>query len=115
MMYNFRNLINMYSSPSLYIMVKSEGYRDEYGRWTESTEELVKIVGAVTPLSADDLVYGDGGTYNADDRKLYCYENLEKGTQILHKGNIYTIQNDLDYSEHDKDLHIFYMRRGDRE
>lgn len=114
-MYNFHKLINIYKSNSLYLISKGEGYYDSMNNWIDGEEEYIPMFGVVTNLATDDLQYDEGGTYNQDDRKLYCYEELGKGTQIQHQNKVYTILHDMDYTEHDKGLHIYYMKRGDRD
>lgn len=115
MMYNFRSLINLYKSNDLYLLQETEGYYDKFNNWIPGKFEEIQIFGAVTNLGTDELNFDEGGTYNKDDRKLYSYVALTKGTKIKHKGKIYTILDDMDYTEHDEGLHIYYMKRGDRD
>lgn len=116
-MYNFKRLISKYSKEPVYKLEQGEGYNDwnNGGVWVEGEiEETLIPNGAVLPLSKDELEYDEGGTYNQEDRKMYCYEEVEKGTKIKHKNKTYTIQESLSYGDFDIDLNIYFIKRGGR-
>lgn len=56
--------------------------------------------------------------YNHDNRKLYCYQLLEKGDKVVNVMNSgverqYTILQHEDKSDYDESLHIYYLERSD--
>ncbi|MGJ0848185.1 hypothetical protein ACR77J_15955 [Tissierella praeacuta] len=115
-MYNFKRLISKYSKAPAFILKETEGYRDPNngGVWVPGKVEEVLIEdGAVAPLSNEDLQFDEGGTYNVEDRKLYCYEDISTGTKIKHKEKIYTVLEKKDYSDFDNELYIYFIKRGD--
>lgn len=114
-MYSFKRLIKKYSKVPAFVIEEKDGYTDyeQGGIYVPGTIEKVLIEnGAIVPLSTQDLEYGEGGTYTKEDRKLYCYVNLVKGTKIEHKGLNYTIQGNLDYGDFDIGLCIYIIKRG---
>lgn len=114
--FNFRQLIASYSHEPTYIITHSEGYFDyeNGGKWVEGEEVRVKIEGAVTNLNPDEFELGDGGPYNYEDRKLYCYAKIKKGLEVDHKGTTFVITDRLPYEDFDPGLYIYYLKRRDR-
>ena len=114
--YRFKRLINKYSHFPVTIVNKLDGYFDlENGNtWVEGKEELIEIQGAVVQLSQDDFQLSEGGPFNLEDRKLYCYEDIKKGTTVRHKGIDYVVANKLDYEDFDISLFLYYIKRSDR-
>ena len=113
--FNFKRLIKKYSKIPAYRIFENEGYRDinQGGKWIlGSIQEVLIKDGAVVPLSNSDLKLDEGGTYTTEDRKLYCYEEISKGTKIKHKSKIYTVMEDKDYSDFDDSLFICVLKRG---
>lgn len=134
-LFNFKRLIDKYSQGTIKALTKTEGYYDmeNAGNWVEGqTIEQVICPGALVPLSNDELIVGEGtsrvgaskrlgeaGTYIHSDRKLYCYQRLEKGTKIAYTNNsgiqrLYTMMSAKDYSDYDTGLYIYILRRADR-
>lgn len=115
MMYSFKRLIKKYSKIPAFEIKESPGYRDPNngGKWVPGIiEEILIVDGAVVPLSNSDLNLDEGGTYNKEDRKLYCYQEFKKGSKIKHKEKTYTVMEDKDYSDFDDSLFIFVLKRG---
>lgn len=122
-LYNFKNLIKKYSKGIVTAIIETEGYYDmeNSGKWQEGAKKELKLLpAAIVPMSRDDLKFDEGGNYSNDNRKLYCYEALEKGTIInnLQSKRIvktYKILAEKDYSDYDDDLHIYILERSDRD
>ena len=114
-MFNFKRLIRKYSKYPTFILKETGGYRDpdQGGTWISGKAEEVELEGAVVPLSNDDLNFDEGGTYSREDRKLYCYKEIDKGTKIKHKDKVYTVLEKRDYSDFDEELYIYFIKRGD--
>lgn len=117
-MFNFERLIKKYAKFPVYKIEETDGYRDptQGGEWVdgEIIEKLIEKA-AIVPLTKDELNYGEGGTYATEDKKLYCYDKIEKGSKIKHKDKFYTIQEDSDYEDFDLDLNIYFIKRGGRD
>lgn len=113
--YNFKRLIQKYAKSPVYILKEKRGHRNPYdgGVWVPGKIKEIAIEGAVVPLSNEDLKYDEGGTYNTEDRKLYCYKDVALGTKIKHNDNIYTVLERRDYAEHAEGLYIYFIKRGD--
>ncbi len=114
-MFNFKRLIKKYSKFPVFILEEKEGYRDpdQGGIWVPGTIKETELKNAaVVPLSNDDLKFDEGGTYNTEDRKLYCYKDIVKGTKIKCKDKIYTILEKRDYSDYGQGLYIYFIKRG---
>ena len=115
--YNFKRLLQKYATSPVYALMEGQGHRDPYngGEWVPGEITEAEIDGAaVVPLSNEDLRFDEGGTYNAEDRKLYCHEDVALGTKIKHRDSVYTALERRDYSEHAKGgLYIYFMKRGD--
>lgn len=122
-MYNFKRLVTKYSKGTTTARIKAEGYYDQEngGDYVEGQEiKLVLTPAAVVPLNKDDLKFDTGGTYSADNRKLYCYTKLEKGTVIENlqtngTNKVYKILAERDYSDYDPGLYIYILERADRD
>lgn len=123
MIHNFKRLIKKYSTGRVLAKVNSEGYYDmeQGGKWIEKKiEDKIVSPAAIVPLSNDDLKFDGGGTYSHDNRKLYCYERLPKGTfieNVQEDGTVklYKILAEKDYSDFDTGLHIYFLERGERD
>lgn len=117
-MYSFKRLIKKYSKYPVYLLEESEGYYDidKGNLWIPGQiEEILIESGAVVPLSNDDLEYGEGGTYTAEDKKLYCYQEIKKGAKVKHKNKDYTVMESRNYVDFDVGLYIYFIKRGDRD
>lgn len=114
-MFNFKRLIKKYSKHPVYLLREGEGHHDygQGGLWVPGETEEVEIEGAVVPLSNEDLKFDEGGTYNQEDRKLYCYQEISKGEKIKHKDKIYTVLERKDYTDFDDGLYIYFIKRGE--
>ena len=108
-------MIKKYSKHPVYILRETEGYHDysKGGIWVPGGIEEIEIEGAVVPLSNEDLKFDEGGTYNFEDRKLYCYKEISKGEKIKHKDKTYTILERKNYSDFDDGLFIYFIKRGE--
>ena len=120
-MYNFKRLITKYSKGIVTIIEETEGYYDieQGGKWIPGeTIETIISPAAIVPLNKDDLRFDDGGTYNNDDRKVYCYKEMKKGTIVKHehsKGSVkeYKVLQDANYGDFDTNgdgLFIYYLK-----
>lgn len=122
-LYNFKRLISKYSKGIVIALIESNGYYDmeDSGKWHEGAKKELRLVpAAIVPLSKDDLKFDEGGHYSNDNRKLYCYQALEKGTVIKNiqsKGIVknYKILAEKDYSDYDDNLYIYILERGERD
>lgn len=123
MMFDFKDLVESFSTGVIEVILKTEGYYDmnNGGEWVDGASKKISLEkGAIVPLSNDDLKFDAGGTYNHDNRKLYCYEKLEKGTIVTNtqeNGVIktYKVLAEKDYSDFDLGLYIYILERGDRD
>ncbi|KGF35862.1 hypothetical protein HMPREF2134_03240 [Peptoniphilus lacrimalis DNF00528] len=122
-MFDFKNLVANYSKGTTKALIKSEGYYDQEkgGIYVPGEEiNLILIPAAIVPLSNDDLKFDEGGNYSYDNRKLYCYKQLEKGTLIENIQSYgvtktYKILGEKDYSDYDDGLYIYIVERADRD
>lgn len=114
--YRFKRLIKKYSHAPAIIKEYSEGYFDiENGNeWVDGELTEIEIEGAVTNLKPDEFELGEGGPFHNEDRKLYCYYDIDKGSTVTHKGNEYAIDSKLPYEDFDDGLILYYLRRVDR-
>lgn len=122
-MFNFKGLVNKYSKGMVFASIEEEGHYnvDDGGKYVEGSILSIKLdPAAIVPLNKDDLKFDEGGSYSDDNRKLYCYLRLVKGTEITNVMNDksirrYKILAEEDYSDYDKDLHIYILERVDRD
>lgn len=115
-MFSFKRLVNKYSKHPVYELKEGEGFNDpmQGGIWVPGKIEEIEIDNAaIVPLRNEELMYGDGGTYSREDRKLYCYTRLDKGSVVRHKDKAYTVSERLDYEDFDEGLNIYSLIRGD--
>ena len=118
-LYKFKKLIGRYSQGTASAIIESEGYYDMQngGKYVEGkSEEIDLFPCAIVPLNSDDLAFDEAGTYNDDNAKMYCYKHLAKKTKIKYIKNdnrvyYYTVLKSKDYSDYDKDLQIYLIRR----
>lgn len=122
-LYNFKKLISKYSKGIVTALIETDGYYDmsDSGRWKDGVKKELRLIpAAIVPMTRDDLKFDEGGHYSKDNRKLYCYQSLEKGTIIKNlqsKGieKTYKILAEKDYSDYDDNLHIYILERGERD
>lgn len=116
--YDFKDLIEAYSKSTVEVLTKTDSYQDweNGGVWVDGKEEWSALdLGAVVPLSTDDWQRDEGGTFNQNTRKLYCYEKIEKGSKVKSHDLIYSILRSEDYSDYDIGLYMYYIGRGERD
>jgi len=111
-MFNFKSLVSQFGKVKPEKLVKTDGYYDydNGGVWVEGNVEEIEFDGAVVPLSEENLK--DQHTYTTEDKKLYCYDDLEPNSSVKHKGILYTVMSKKDYSDFDADLRIYILKRG---
>jgi len=129
-LHNFSNLIKKYSKGQVIAVFEVEGYYEQSqgGMYIEGENiEEVLNPAAIVPISTketDQLKLDEGGAFNHDYRKLYCYKYLKKGTKIKNiqrngKVREYKVLGNQDYSDFDygdnDGLNIYYMERTDRD
>lgn len=122
-MFDFKNLVANYSKGTTTALIKSEGYynQEKGGIYVPGEEiNLILTPAAIVPMNKDDLKFDEGGHYSYDNRKLYCYQPLEKGTiienlQINGTHKFYKILAEKDYSDYDLGLHIYILERTNRD
>lgn len=120
-MFNFKRLVKKYSKYPAYLLKETQGYNDysKGGVWVHGEIEEIEIEGAVVPLSNEDLKFDEGGTYDFEDRKLYCYKEISKGEKIKHKDKIYRVLERKPYGDFDEGdleddgLFIYFIKRGE--
>lgn len=124
-LYYFKNLIEKHSKGTVTATFYEEGYYDmsKGGEWVEGAEIVEEInPAAIVPMSFDDLKFLEGGTMSADNKKLYCYKALNKGTKITNTMldesiSTYTILQEANYSDFDRGiddgLRIYILKRID--
>ena len=112
-LYNFKRLVKKYSKVAVYKIIKTEGYFDytQGGIWVEGVETEQEFEGAVLQLTSKDLQYEENGVYSSEDRKLYCYEQFANNDKIKFKDNIYTVSKQIDRSDFDTDLRVYFIVR----
>lgn len=122
-MFDFKGLVSKYSKGMVFASIEEEGHYnvDDGGKYVEGSILSIRLdPAAIVPLNKDDLKFDEGGNYSDDNRKLYCYLRLEKGTEItnvmLDKSiRRYKVLAEKDYSDYDKGLHIYILERVDRD
>ncbi len=111
---NFRHTLKRYSQDVTLITKTGGEYNDDTGLWEAGTETVLVVRAPVLPLNADELQQGNGGTYTADDRKIYLHQQLDRGQNVEIDGLRYLVEAEKDYDFHANGLRIYYLaRRGD--
>ena len=109
-MFNFWNMVDRYGS-ELKLLNQDSGTWADNGDWIEGVNtEPTFFIGAVAPLSMDDLRYAEEGTYSEKDRRLYTTEKLFKEQRFEHQGIPYTIQREIPYGDDLTDTRIYIAR-----
>ena len=94
------------------LSIKTEGQWDrETGVFVEGEEILEENIGAILPLSQDDFVKNQDGTYTRDDKKLYTSKDIINGQTVKWNGYDYKVNSDLDYSYIDPDFKRYFLKR----
>lgn len=126
--FRFNRLIKKYSYGTVSNIADTTGHydQDQGGKWIPGeTIETVIDPAAIVPPSRDDLSNDEGGMYNRDSRKLYCYVKMPKGSKIKHvhsKGSVreYKIMGSADYGDFDKEgdglfIYLLHRQGGDED
>lgn len=98
--YDFTDIIRMHSV-TFELVSHSEG---NYvgGKYQSGSEVVSERTGAIIPLS-ERKIYQSGGTYSSKDRHLYMTTPISgalKDTQVRYKGDVYSIEEDRDWSDY---------------
>ena len=99
-LYNFMRLIKKYSTSFTFLMPKAGSYVG--GKFIESEAEEIAALGAIIPMP-ESKIYVSGGTYTSKDKQLYMLQPLTKalqGAKIKYKNNIYSIEQETEYTEY---------------
>lgn len=111
---NFRHTLKKYSQDITLISKTGGEYNEDTGHWVPGTETETVIRAPVLPLNADELQQGEGGTYTADDRKIYLHQQLARGQSVEVDGLRYLVEAEKDYDFHASGLRIYYLvKRGE--
>lgn len=121
-MFSFKGVVDRFSKGVVEVMTIKEGYYDinQGAKWIDGNEEVRELFpAAIVVLSQNDLKFDEGGSYDFDDRKLYCYERLDKSAKVINTmadgtKKTYSILSDKDYSDFEEGLHIYILKRSDR-
>lgn len=113
-MFDFSDTLKKYEQP-ITIIEPGEGHWDEdSGQWVPGEDEEVEATAAVLPLSDEERLQGEGGTYTSDDRKMYYHGELSHGQKVVINDNEYTVDKEKDYSFHASGLRIYILvRKGE--
>jgi len=115
--YDFRDLVERYSSP---ISVEEEtgGHYDyeDGGKWKATTKKW-ETTAAVFNLSSRDvrgysMQYSEGGSYTREDIRIHIHRELTIGARVTWKGRTYTVSNMVDFSDHAHGLRIYVARKA---
>jgi hypothetical protein len=111
-MFNFKSLIKQFGKVNPKLITHTDGYYDyeNGGQWVDGEETQTEFEGAVVPHSEN--VLKDNLVYTADDKKLYCYLDLDPNAKVSHKDIMYTVMEKRDYADFDSDLRIYTLKRG---
>lgn len=111
--FNFKRLVDKYSKHPVYQVSQTDGYYDyaNGGIWVDGSITEIEFAGAVLQLTAKDLQYEENGAYSSEDRKLYCYNELQNNDKIKYKGLTYTILKKVDHSDYDSSLYKYFISR----
>ncbi len=111
---NFRHTLKRYSQDVTLINKTGGAYDEDTGHWEPGTEADIVIRAPVLPMNSDELRQGEGGTYTADDRKIYLHQQLNRGQEVEIDNLRYLVDAEKDYDYHASGLRIYYLaRRGD--
>ncbi len=104
----FKHLILKHAVPFT-VVIKTEGYYNEKGKWVPGTTTNEQREGAILPLSKDDLKHVENGTYTTKDRKVYTLSPLSVGDEITYEGQTYTIDQNKPYNAY-TDVYIYFAK-----
>lgn len=109
-LYNFTRLIKKYKCN--FTVVTQTGGTYEGGIYVPENKTETEMIGAIVPLG-ENKIYQSGGSYTTQDRNLYMFKQIPKpllSGKVIYKGNIYSIEENTDYSEY-CDAFIYTLRR----
>lgn len=118
-LFNFKSLVRKYMTGRVKVVSKKGFYdKENFGKWREEVRETDLNLFAIVPLSRDDLKFDDGGTYDHNSRKLYCYNRFNTNDEVINTledgtKRHYKILSVLDYSDFDEGLMIYFLGRAD--
>lgn len=93
-------------------IVKTCGHYGNNGIWTGETSQNVTFKGTILPFSPNDTTFDPSGTYSEDNAKLFTYDNLAVGQQILDAaGQKFTILKAKNYNSYAANLNIYVIER----
>lgn len=106
---DFRSFLRPYMI-TVYLVSESDG---EYvgGIWVPGKDKEIPFKAAITNFTDDVLQFGDGGTYNTDDEKVFTYKKLERGNKVKVRDLDYTVMEERDYSFYGRGLRMYVIRR----
>lgn len=90
------------------------------GEWINGIAEPVELIGVILPLTVglknagEALSYIESGKYTTKERKLLTTAQIPEGTLVEYKGQKYTVQAFIDYTDY-TDVHIYIMRWRENE
>lgn len=120
-LFDFKDLVKKYKTGIVAAQVREPDYYDEAnGLPIKGKARLIQLENfAIVPLSNTDFANDDGGFYSRDDRKLYTYVYLPKGTVLMNRQKngsrkFYKVMEVRDYSDFDEGLFIYHLKRSDR-
>lgn len=114
MLFDFTDVIDMFSNETAYLVKQTDGYHDyeQGGIWVEGKEELIPLTGAIVPADQNTLEFLDGASYR-EYWKFYTKETgLVKGDKIKFQEDTFTIMDNKDYSRFDANTQIYILKRG---
>lgn len=111
-MFDFSRLIDKYAAPFT-VIDDVEGYydQDNGGVWVSEVAREIPVIGAVLPLTSEELKYDQNGTYTTADKKIFIYLKLKRGQRVIFDGKEYTVQEEKNYSPQ-AGVYIYYARRA---
>ena len=115
MLFDFTDVIDMFTNETAYLIKKTEGYHDydNGGIWVEGKEDLIPVEGAIVRADKDTLELLGGGSSNREYWKFYSKETgIEKGNKIKFRDDIFTVMDNKDYSRFDANTQIYILKRG---
>lgn len=113
MVFNFKSLIKRYGVAPVELITYEGHYDFENSGDYIKDLEAIKLIepAAVVPIPKDELTTSDGGYYDHDSRKLYCYEGLATDDIVKYQERLYKVTGEQDYSDYDENLKIYYIER----
>ncbi len=110
-MFDFGGMLKKYEQPAT-TTVKTEGYfDDETGKWVPGELEIIETSAAILPLTDEEMMQGEGGSYTRDDRKMYYHGELPHGQEVKVGDKVYTVDAIKDYSYHALGLRVYILVR----